>query len=125
MTKTGGCLCGAVTYSVNSPLRPVVHCHCTQCRKSSGHHVAATSAAREDLTITGTVKWFQSSENAKRGFCPECGSNLFWDGGNTVSIHAGTLDGKTGLASRAHIYVADKGDYYEIADGLPQYPRID
>ncbi|HGG64526.1 MAG TPA: GFA family protein, partial [Rhodobacteraceae bacterium] len=38
--KTGGCLCGAVTYVVNGPLRDVIACHCTQCRKSSGHHVA-------------------------------------------------------------------------------------
>lgn len=124
--KTGGCLCGAVTYTVDGPLRPVVNCHCQQCRKSSGHHVAATSAARDGITITGDVKWFQSSASARRGFCPECGSNLFWDNsGENLAIFAGTIDGNTGVQSIGHIYVADKGDYYEISDGLPQAAQDD
>lgn len=102
-------------------MRQVVACHCTQCRKASGHHVAATSAPREAVTVSGDVRWFQSSETARRGFCPACGSNLFWDGpGANLSIFAGTLDGPTGLKLAGHIYCADKGDYYEIADGLPQ-----
>ncbi|MHA1128521.1 MAG: GFA family protein [Alphaproteobacteria bacterium] len=122
----GGCLCGAVTYTVNGPLRPVVNCYCQQCRKSSGHHVAATSAARDNITISDEVTWYKSSETARRGFCGVCGSNLFWDGGGeNISIHAGTLDGATGLQTRGHIYVADKGDYYEITDDLPQFAQSD
>ena len=117
----GCCLCGEVSYRVNGPLRPVVACHCGQCRKTTGHHVAATSAAREDVEITGDVTWYRSSRTARRGFCGSCGSNLFWDGpGANLSIFAGTLDGATGLSLIGHIYCADKGDYYEIADGLPQ-----
>ena len=124
--KTGGCMCGAVTYAVDEPLRPVVYCHCQQCRKSSGHHVAATSAARRDIKITGQVTWYKSSETARRGFCATCGSNLFWDGGGeNLSIFAGTLDGDTGLKAEGHIFVADKGDYYEITDGLPQAQQDD
>jgi len=118
---TGGCLCSAVRYVVNGPLRPVVNCHCTQCRKTSGHHVAATSALRSDIDISGEVTWYRSSETAQRGFCAVCGSNLFWDGGGAnLSILAGSLEGKTGLCTEGHIFVADKGDYYEITDGLPQ-----
>lgn len=117
----GSCLCGAVRYVVNGALRPVIACHCQQCRKTSGHHVAATSALREAVEITGDVAWYASSETAKRGFCPNCGSNLFWDGpGKNISIFAGTLDAPTGLHLEAHIFCADKGDYYEISDGLPQ-----
>ncbi|WP_413720891.1 GFA family protein [Silicimonas sp. MF1-12-2] len=117
----GSCLCGAVTYHVTGPLRPVIACHCTQCRKTSGHHVAATSAPRETIEIAGEVRWYQSSTTARRGFCPVCGSNLFWDGpGANLAIMAGTLDSPTGLTLKAHIFCADKGDYYEIADGLPQ-----
>lgn len=128
MTRTakGGCLCGAVQYVVNGPLRPVIACHCRQCRKSSGHHVAATAARREDLAVGGAVKWFASSETASRGFCPTCGSNLFWDGGGErISIFAGTLDGAPGLRMAAHIYCADKGDYYEISDDLPKSDKWD
>ena len=116
----GSCLCGQVRYAVTGPLRPVVACHCQQCRKFSGHFVAATSAPRDMVTVKGDVSWYQSSDTARRGFCGTCGSSLFWDGpGANLSIHAGTLDGVTGLQLIGHIYCADKGDYYEIADTLP------
>lgn len=118
---TGSCLCGAVSFRINGPLRPVIACHCQQCRKASGHHVAATSALREAVEITGDVQWYQSSAQARRGFCPTCGSNLFWDGpGANLSIFAGTLDAPTGLAVAGHIYCADKGDYYEITGDVPK-----
>lgn len=124
--KTGGCLCGQVTYQVTGPLRPVVACHCQQCRKSSGHHVAATSAHRDDIQISGDVTWFVSSNTARRGFCATCGSNLFWDGaGENLSIFAGTMDGDTGLEISAHIYCADKGDYYDIPRDVPQADGYD
>lgn len=121
--ETGGCLCGAVTYRVTGPLRPVIACHCRQCRKTSGHHVAASAVARDALIVSVAVQWYQSSPTARRGFCGTCGSNLFWDaGGASVSIFAGTLDDPTGLTLAAHIFCADKGDYYAIADRAPQFP---
>ena len=122
----GSCLCGAVTYTVDGPLRPVVACHCTQCRKASGHHFAATSASRDHVRVEGEVHWFQSSDIARRGFCAVCGSNLFWDGpGQNLSILAGSLDKPTGLKLAGHIFCADKGDYYDITDELPKAPGRD
>ena len=117
----GSCLCGQVVYSVGGPLRAVVACHCGQCRKTSGHHVAMTSAPRCAVEISGEPRWYASSGTARRGFCGTCGSNMFWDGlGENLSISAGTLDTPTGLGLVGHIYCASKGDYYEIADGLPK-----
>ena len=125
-TQTGGCLCGAVRYRVTGALRPVVACHCKQCQRTSGNHVAATSAPREAVAVEGEVRWFRSSEAARRGFCATCGSNLFWDGpGANLSIMAGTLDGPTGLRLRGHIFCADRGDWFDLADGLPQHPGAD
>ncbi|RVT85955.1 GFA family protein [Rhodobacteraceae bacterium CCMM004] len=107
-------------------MRPVIACHCTQCRRSSGHHVAATSAPREAFAVEGTVTWFRSSETAQRGFCGVCGAPLFWDGpGANLSIFAGSLDDPTGLTLTGHIFTASKGDYYTIADGTPQAPGAD
>ncbi|WP_224813602.1 GFA family protein [Hasllibacter sp. MH4015] len=122
----GSCLCGAITYAVAGPLRPVIACHCAQCRKTSGHHVAATSAPRDAVRITGAVTWFASSAKARRGFCATCGSNLFWDGSGThLSIFAGTFDGDPGVRLAGHIFCADKGAYYDIADDLPKAARDD
>lgn len=123
--RTGSCLCGAVRISVSGPLRPVVYCHCGQCRKQTGHYYAATSVADSDLRVDGAgeITWYSASPFARRGFCRRCGSALFWkaEGEPDISILAGLFDNPTGLAEAYHIFVADKGDYYRIADGLPQH----
>jgi hypothetical protein len=86
--------------------------------------VAATSAKREDFALLEEhgLKWFSSSAGIRRGFCQECGGNLFWDKAElpSISIFAGTLDQPSGLQLAEHIYVDAKADYYEITDGLPQ-----
>lgn len=122
--KTGGCLCGGVSYEVQGELRSVVACHCRQCRKTSGHYVAATQALQANVAIRSTtLNWFQSSETAERGFCDTCGSNLFWrrHGNPYISILAGTIDGPTGLKIESQIHTESAGDYYD----LPHVPIID
>jgi cytidylate kinase len=127
----GRCLCGAVRFTVEGPLRPVVACHCNQCRKTSGHHVAATAAPREAVRIEGAPAWYESSPGVRRGFCGTCGSPLFWDASDSasLSIFAGALelDGVTApdLTMAGHINVASKPAYYAIADGLPQTQGAD
>ena len=124
MTK-GHCLCGAVDYEVAGDLRPLMYCHCEQCRRTGGHYVAATACKPEQLTIRGeeNIKWYRSSSSAERGFCQNCGSNLFWkpEHGEHWSIWAGSINRPTGLKAVSHIYVHMKSDYYEIDDGLPQF----
>jgi hypothetical protein len=122
--QTGGCLCGGVRYVVHGPLRGVIACHCSQCRRTSGHYAAMTNAPSEDLELKSsqTLVWYQSSATAERGFCGTCGSNLFWRqfDSDTTSITAGTLDTPTGIAMEQHIFVADKSDYYTLDDDLPK-----
>jgi hypothetical protein len=124
----GSCLCGAVGYTVTGPLRPVIACHCTQCRKQTGHYYATTGAPDEAVAIEdpGSLKWYESSDFARRGFCAECGSALFWkrNGSAETGILAGTIDGPTGLKLAKHIFCADKGDYYELADDLPHLAKF-
>ena len=124
LERTGGCLCGGVRYRVAGDLRPIIYCHCGQCRRTSGHFVAATAADTNALEVVAdeSLAWFASSEHASRGFCRRCGSSLFWrpDDGSHVSIMAGTLDNSDGLAPVEHIYVGDKGEYYELTDDLPK-----
>lgn len=125
--QTGGCLCGAVRYRVTGPLRPVVACHCRQCRRTSGHHGAFTACTPDRLAVETdqALRWYRSSPEAERGFCGACGSNLFWRPahGRAISIAAGSLDETTGLALGAHVFTTDKGGYYTIGDGAPQWPQ--
>jgi hypothetical protein len=124
MDFTGGCLCGAIRYRANGTLRPVIACHCTQCRRQSGHYAAMTSVDLDHFWLERdtALSWYRATPVAERGFCRVCGSNLFWKPAAEprISISAGTLDGPTGLAIEEHIFCADKGDYYEIEDGRPQ-----
>jgi hypothetical protein len=116
----GSCLCGAVAYEVHGPLRNVVACHCTQCRKQTGHYMAATAARRDDFKLVRSdgLRWYRSSAAAERGFCDRCGSVLFWsrDGGPDISITAGSVDGPTGVTTEGHIFCGSKGDYYVIPE---------
>jgi hypothetical protein len=124
---TGSCLCGAVRFEVTGPLHPPDACHCSQCRKHSGHFWASTDVPRAALTLHGAdrLTWFRSSEKVRRGFCSTCGSSLFWDPlhKDTLSIAMGAFDSPTHTRLAMHIHVADKGDYYELGDGLPQNPH--
>lgn len=126
---TGGCLCGAVRFEIHGQPRPPVACHCSQCRRTSGHYGAFTAVPLGELKLLDErgLKWFRSSETAERGFCGECGSSLFWkrDGAGRLSVAAGALDQPTGLALAGHIFVASKGDYYALGDGLPSFPEGD
>ena len=119
--KTGSCLCGAVKFEVDGPLRDVIACHCTQCRKQTGSYMSSTAAQDSDFKIVEDrgLKWYRSSDKAKRGFCGECGSVLFWkgDGRDYTSITAGSVDGATGVKLAGHIFCDDAGDYYVIAGG--------
>jgi hypothetical protein len=126
MTRaTGRCLCGAVRYAVDGPLRDVSYCHCSQCRRTSGHFVAASACDAGHLRFLedGGLRWYRSSALAERGFCKHCGASLFWRPahGRHISIMAGTLDVPTNLQAFEHIHVDSASDYYAIADGLPRY----
>ena len=126
---TGSCLCGKVSLEIAAFSRDVVACHCQQCRKQTGTFVSAASVDDANLHITGAanIKWYAASDSARRGFCAECGSLLFWkrNDSDSTSVMAGSLDAPTGLKLICHIYTADKGDYYTIDDGLPQHRQSD
>lgn len=123
----GRCSCGAVTFEVAGPLKPPDACHCVQCRRQSGHYWVSTDVAREKLTVHGAdhLTWYASSAKVRRGFCSVCGSALFWDPVHAgfVGVAMGAFDAPTHTQIEMHIFVAEKGDYYEITDGLPQNLR--
>ncbi len=124
MVHKGSCLCGGVTFEVMGDLPAPVACHCTQCRKQSGHYWAATDVTREQLTVAGEehVTYYSASLGIRRGFCGICGTFLFWEplGTGKMDVAMGAFDTATETKLSKHIFVADKGDYYDIADGLPE-----
>lgn len=126
MAIRGSCECGKVIFSVEGPLSAAIACHCTQCRKTSGHYWVSTEVPNAQLRLIKDkgLKWHWSSTQARRGFCAGCGSSLFWqeNGESMISIGVGTLDDLPSGAAAVvkHIFAAEMGTYYEVADGLPQ-----
>lgn len=125
MQRRGSCLCGAVRFHIDGPMRAVVACHCRQCRKTHGHYAAYSAVPAAALTLESedSLRWYRSSEQAERGFCGQCGASLFWrrHEAETISVAAGALDEPTGLRLAGHIFTDDAGDYYTLADGLPAH----
>ena len=117
----GRCLCGAVAFRVEGLLRDVINCHCHRCRRFTGHHLAATSAAVGHVAIDdadGQLTWFPVDE-AGYAFCRRCGSSLFWEGRSTpgwLSICAGTLDPPTGLRTVEAWWTSEASDYHDRTD---------
>jgi hypothetical protein len=126
---SGGCHCGGVRYRAKGVKSQVTECHCSQCRKQSGHRFASTGTKTSDMEIEGADKitWYQASPEGDRGFCSICGSTLFWKrtGEDYSAILAGSIDEPNGLGVTKHIFVESKGGYYEITDGLPQFEGYD
>lgn len=123
----GRCLCGGIRYAVQGELRDVINCHCERCRRLTGHHMAATSGARADLTVDdpeSLLRWFSPVPEAKYGFCGRCGSSLFWystvDAGRW-SICAGTLDTPTRLTTSQAWWTSQASDYHQ----RPELPEFD
>lgn len=119
--KAGGCLCGAVTYSVTGGLREVTNCYCERCRRFTGHHMAATAAAVADIRIedpTLQLTWY-AVEGAEYGFCRSCGSSLFWRAEASptqMSVCAGSLQPPTGLSTVEAWWASPASDYFTRPD---------
>lgn len=124
ITHKGACLCGAVRFEVQGDLPGPDACHCTACRKTSGHYWVSTDVPQDALSIDDDahLTWYASSDKVRRGFCARCGSSLFWDPvhHDTIAIAMGAFETPTCTKLAVHIFVADKGDYYDITDNLPQ-----
>jgi hypothetical protein len=120
----GSCQCGAIRIELTETPESPTACHCVQCRKQSGHYFASANVPKSAVRLTGGehITWYQSSGKIRRGFCAKCGSWLFWEPlhRDWTSVALGAIDGPTGVRLERHIFVAEKGDYYTLGDGLPQ-----
>jgi len=122
---TGACLCGALRYEVEGPLRNLTHCHCSMCRKHHGAPFASlVEAALSSFRWSSgeaSVSEYASSATRVRAFCEICGSVAPTQVGERVSIPAGNLLGELGAVSGRHVFVGSKAPWHVIADELPQY----
>ena len=127
-SKIAKCLCGGIKIKIFGKLRHVINCHCKQCMKTHGNFAAYTNCLEENIIFINqsTLRWYNSSNFAKRGFCNKCGASIFFKfkPADNISIAAGLFNGKTGLKTMRNIFVGTKSDFYKITDKLPKYKRF-
>ncbi|ACJ29818.1 Glutathione-dependent formaldehyde-activating, GFA [Shewanella piezotolerans WP3] len=127
MINKGSCLCNKVKYEIDGELKDVLNCHCSMCRKLHGaaFRTRAQINSTDWRTIEGKefIKFYESSPGEHKGFCSECGSNLYtkFDAKpNVLGFPLGTLDTDPKVTPSRHIFVGSKAPWHEIADDLPQ-----
>jgi hypothetical protein len=119
--RDGGCACGAIRYTIGAT-SDVGDCHCRTCRRSVGAaYVTWATVAPEALVIRGTPRWWASSPRAERGFCPDCGTSLFFRprAGGFVDVTVASLDAPEGLPPRYAIWGADRLPWAPLDPTLP------
>jgi len=128
---TGGCLCGAVRYTIDVPVTELRQCHCLDCQKASGSigtiGAPIPSAA---LRITqGTPKRYSvladSGRTLHRYFCGDCGSPIYSQRANipeTVVVRAGTFDDSEGMKVTFHVWTSKALSWHHIDPAARQHP---
>jgi len=126
-SKIVSCLCKGVKLKVKGKLRHVINCHCSQCLKTHGNYAAYTACPEENITFikNKTLKWYKSSNIAKRGFCSTCGASMFYKifKSKNISIAAGMFHNTTKFKTHSNIFTKGKMDYYKLDRSLPKFDR--
>ncbi|HEV7731844.1 MAG TPA: GFA family protein [Candidatus Binatia bacterium] len=123
----GSCLCGTIAWEHEGPLDPIVHCHCSRCRKAHGGAFATFAATPSDRLriVRGqeAIGRHRSSPEYERAFCTGCGSvvPMVSDGPQSF-IALGNVDEDPGTRPSGHLFAGSKAPWYAIAD---DQPRID
>jgi hypothetical protein len=126
----GSCLCGEVRYEIRGALGPVYFCHCSRCRKANGSAFLAGAQFEPDdfHLVSGAelLKDFESSPGVHRVFCGQCGSPLYSRRPGPPELRRlriGSLDTPLPMTPTAHIYHADKAEWFEMHDDVPKYAQ--
>ncbi len=127
---TGHCLCGSVRYEIGGEPLALLYCHCEECRRATGSSLNTSIFVRRSnfriVSGADALSFHESSPGNRRHFCSSCGSpifKLFPEPPNVMTVRAGTLDSDPGVRPSGHIWVSEKAPWYEITDGLPQFPE--
>jgi len=127
----GSCLCGAIQYAISGTVGPIVHCHCSMCRKATGaaFRTRASVSAADFRWVRGeeSLARYESSPGNIRTFCSVCGSTLVTEFPSTPEVLAlplGTVDTDLAVQADCHVFVASKPPWFSIGDSLPQHTAL-
>jgi hypothetical protein len=120
----GQCHCGAVQFEGNGSMLGVDACHCGTCRRlNGGPYMGVRFQDGITLIQSDSLKWYDSSEWARRGFCGQCGASVLYNlkGTEFYAASSGCLDMPTGMAIGLEGFIDEKPDFYNLAG---EHPRL-
>ena len=126
MKIKGGCQCGAVRYEVAGASLMTAICHCTMCRRANAAPAVAWALFDESqVTFTRALpKRYASSEEALRGFCETCGTQISFSATyipGLIDLTIGSMDQPGSIAPEFHYWHAEHLAWAEFSDGLPRH----
>ena len=128
---TGGCLCGAIRYTVNAPVTALRACHCTHCQKTSGtgKSVNAVILSKDFALTQGAPKRYADKADSgrvlQRFFCGDCGSPIYSQrdiSPERMVVRAGSFDDSSAMRITAHIWTKSARPWSYIDPGSEQLP---
>lgn len=131
---TGGCQCGAIRYEIEGAVENHTLCHCRDCRRSAGTPMVGWIMVPEAQfrLVSGAPKTFASSADARRHFCGDCGTGIFYLNDailpGRVDVQSGTLDDPEAVPPTDQIQTAERLSWMATAHLLPahlRYPGMD
>ena len=120
MTAKGGCQCGAIRFSAER-LGASSICHCRMCQKATGGFFGPYVDGLGFAWTRGTPKYFQSSDEVRRGFCGECGTPLSFESKGQVGISIGALDDPELAPPRTQLVFPEKLSYVDHLGELSRW----
>ena len=125
-SQEGGCCCGAIRYEVRGAPRQVTHCHCLDCRRTSGAlFVTWAEYLTAELRFTrGKPVAFSSRPGVTRQLCGVCGTQLTFhdrDKSEATDVTIGSLDDPEGVPPRDHVWSHRKPSWLRVDEHLPRY----
>ena len=126
MTTSGHCLCRAVEFPFDDQPVATIHCHCESCRRATSSPVTTwLTVPRKGFRFNkGKPSTYASSVGVRRGFCPTCGSPLFYENDkmpDEIDLYAASLsDPSTAMPTR-HVFTREQLPWFEAHDDLPRY----
>ncbi|KAA5604739.1 GFA family protein [Roseospira marina] len=117
--RTGGCLCGAVRFTLSEDVRVFSACHCAMCRRWTGGPMLAVHC-RGPVSWEGTehITRYRSSDWAERCFCARCGSSLFYHlvATGEIILSLGLFDDQSRFTMAKQIFIDEKPPGYAFAN---------
>jgi hypothetical protein len=129
---TGRCLCGAVEYRCSGEVLVGGHCHCEDCRRSSGTgHSSHLAVPADTVVVRGTVAEYarpaDSGNVVTRCFCPTCGAPVYSINAampGMLFLRASSLDDLSVFQPRIVVYASRAAPWDHMDPALPSFAEM-